>query len=89
MIYERVSPHKVTNFLYISYKNTLSCKSQKYTKSWLHRVISAMVTKAKNGKIAQLTDVEAILKGFAHLCILSKTLNSHCTIFNSLTISGN
>lgn len=57
MIYKRVSPHKVTNFLYISYKDkpTCQCKTQKDTNSWVLGVTVATATEAKDGTIAKLT----------------------------------
>lgn len=46
--------------------DTPKCKTQRDTKSWLVWVTIAMVTVAKNGKIAKLTEFEDILAGFAH-----------------------
>lgn len=46
--------------------DTVNCKPQKDTKSWLLGVTAAMVTEAEDEKIAILTYFEVILEGFAH-----------------------
>lgn len=65
MIYKRVWPRIFNNVLYISDMDIPSCKTQTDTKSWVLGVTVAMVTEAKDLKIAKLTDFKAILERYA------------------------